>query len=118
MSPIQQKSSDGNSGLHARAGNDAREKLMNDMKSVISEAEDWLQNTAAHSGEDLLAAKETFVDTLQTAKNDLRQMEANLLAKTRRAADATDAYVKDNPWKAIGLGGAFGLLAGLLIGRK
>jgi ElaB/YqjD/DUF883 family membrane-anchored ribosome-binding protein len=31
---------------------------------------------------------------------------------------ATSAYVKDNPWVAVGVGAAAGLLAGLLLSRR
>ncbi len=40
-----------------------------------------------------------------------------LLAKTREAAKATDEYVHDNPWKAVGIGAAVGVIVGMLIGR-
>jgi ElaB/YqjD/DUF883 family membrane-anchored ribosome-binding protein len=38
--------------------------------------------------------------------------------KATLAAKATDAYVRDNPWKAVGLGAAIGVVIGLLIARK
>ena len=34
------------------------------------------------------------------------------------AAKATDEYVKDNPWKSVGLGAAVGVVIGMLIARK
>ena len=34
------------------------------------------------------------------------------------AARATDDYVHDNPWQAIGIAGVTGLLLGLLISRR
>ncbi|MDC8759772.1 DUF883 family protein [Janthinobacterium fluminis] len=110
----------GDSGaeLNAHSGSDAREKLMNDMKHIIHEAEDWLSSGAAHSGEELQAVKERFEDTLRTAKTDLLRVEANMLAKTKLAAQATDTYVKDNPWKSVGLGAAVGIVFGLLISRR
>jgi ElaB/YqjD/DUF883 family membrane-anchored ribosome-binding protein len=41
-----------------------------------------------------------------------------LLAKTKAAAKATDEYVHESPWTAIGVAGAVGLLVGLIIGRR
>ncbi|HAT32499.1 MAG TPA: DUF883 domain-containing protein [Janthinobacterium sp.] len=107
----------GNSGAASGAGgNDARDKLMNDMKNIIHEAEDWLNSNAG--GEEALPLKEKFESTLKTTKTDLLKLQADMLAKTRLAAQATDAYVKDNPWKSIGLGAAIGVVFGLLISRK
>ena len=102
----------------SQAGSDAREKLMNDMKTIIGNAESWLKTSAAQTGTDMRAMKEQFEATLKTAKTDLLHMEANMLARTKLAALATDTLVKDNPWKAVGLGAAVGVLFGLLITRK
>lgn len=113
-------SNGGDSGadLHAQSGHDAREKLMNDMKNVIHEAEDWLSHTGERSGEEMRAVKERFEDTLKTAKTDLLKVEANMLAKGRLAVQATDVYVKDHPWTSVGFGAAVGVALGLLLGRR
>lgn len=105
------------SGAQAGA-KDAREKLMDDMKNVIEEAESWLADSAAHSGEQLREVKEKFDATLQTAKSDLLKIEASALARTKLAAKATDAYVQEHPWQSLGLGAAIGVVFGLLISRK
>jgi ElaB/YqjD/DUF883 family membrane-anchored ribosome-binding protein len=104
-------------GTHGGAG-EAREKLMSDMKNVIHDAEDWLSKTGARSGEEINAVRERFESTLQTAKSDLMKLEANMIAKTKLAAQATDTYVKDNPWKSVGLGAAVGIVFGLLVARR
>ncbi|MES2742870.1 MAG: DUF883 family protein [Pseudomonadota bacterium] len=127
MSATQQGNKSGSAGngtespanAHNNASNgEAREKLMNDMKTVINEAESWLGNASARAGEDLGAARERFQTTLQNAKTDLLRLEGNMVAKSRLAAQATDTYVKDNPWTAVGLGAAIGVVFGLLITRK
>lgn len=96
---------------------DAREKLMSDMKSVITEAEQWLQTSAAQAGDGLQDARDNFDVTLQAAKTDLLRLESTMLARARIAAKATDTYVKDNPWQAVGIVAAVGMLFGLLITR-
>ena len=111
--------------MQSQAGNtqtrdarEAREKLMKDMKSVIGDAESWLKTSAAQNVPDLHAMQDQFKDTLKTAKTDLLQMEASMLAKTRLAAQATDDFVKDNPWKSVGLSAAVGVIFGLLVTRR
>ena len=111
--------------LHSQAGNtqttqarEAREKLMQDMKSVIGDAESWLKTSAAQSAPDLHAMQDQFKETLKTAKADLLHMEASMLAKTRLAALATDTFVKDNPWKSVGLSAAVGVIFCLLVTRR
>ena len=95
----------------------ARDKLMNEMKNVITEAEQWLQTSAEQTGAGLQDAKDNFDNTLQVAKTDLLRLESTIAAKSRLAARATDTYVKDNPWQAVTIGAAVGMLLGLLITR-
>ncbi|MEO7580449.1 MAG: DUF883 family protein [Massilia sp.] len=96
----------------------ARDQLMRDLKSVISDAESWLRSGSQLTGEDLKAAKAKFERTLINAKDDLIRLEQNVVEKTKEAAKATDEYVQENPWKSVGIGAAVGLVVGLLISRK
>ena len=45
-------------------------------------------------------------------------MEHRVVDTTRQAAKATDHWVHDNPWKAIGVAAGVGVLIGLLINRR
>ena len=45
---------------------------------------------------------------------DLAEAEEML----KRAARVTDDYVHDNPWQAIGIAAAVGVLVGLLMNRR
>jgi ElaB/YqjD/DUF883 family membrane-anchored ribosome-binding protein len=96
----------------------ARDQLLNDLKSVIQDAEAWLRNGGQLTGDELKAAKAKFEQTLVNAKHDLVRLEEAVVEKTKEAAKATDEYVKENPWKSVGLGAALGVVIGLLIARK
>lgn len=96
----------------------ARDQLMNDLKSVIQDAETWLRHGGQLTGEEFQAAKAKFERTLHNAKDDLVRLEETVVAKTREAAQVTDEYVKENPWKSVGVGAAVGLLVGMLISRR
>lgn len=98
--------------------NNARDKIMGDMKTVINDAEELLRNTQQQAGEGFLAAKARFEATLNTAKAELIRIEETLLARTKDAALATDRYVKDHPWESVGLGACVGVIFGLLIARR
>lgn len=96
----------------------ARDQLMADLKNVIQDAEAWLRHGGSLTGEELKAAKAKFERTLINAKDDLIRLEEAVVEKTKAAAKATDEYVQENPWKAVGLGAALGVVVGLLIARK
>jgi ElaB/YqjD/DUF883 family membrane-anchored ribosome-binding protein len=95
----------------------ARDQLMNDLKSVIQDAESWLRNSSL-TGEDLKAAKEKFERTIAGAKADLVHYQEVVVEKTKEAAKATDEYVHENPWRSIAIGAGVGLLLGVAISRS
>lgn len=100
------------------AGEVSREKLVQDFKLVIADAEELLKATAAQAGEKVAAARERIQDRLHSAKLKLAEAEEALMVKTREAARATDQFVHDKPWYAVGIAAGVGLIIGLLIGRR
>ena len=100
------------------AGDISKEKLVQDLRLVISDAEELLKATAANAGEKVSAARERIQDRIHSAKIKLAEAEEALLLKTREAARATDAFVHENPWYAVGIAAGAGLIIGMLIGRR
>ena len=95
-----------------------QEKLVSDIKSVISEAEDILVATADQAGEKIASLRVRMQARLSDAKVRLIAAEEVLLEKTKAAARATDDYVHESPWTAIGIAAGAGLLVGLLMSRR
>ena len=95
-----------------------QEQLVSDIKSVISEAEDMLSATADQAGEKIASLRIRIQARLKDAKARLVEAEDVLVAKTKAAARATDDYVHESPWTAVGIAAGVGLLLGLLIGRR
>ncbi|MBW8897873.1 MAG: DUF883 family protein [Massilia sp.] len=96
----------------------ARDQLLSDLKTVIQDAEAWLRHSGHLTGEEFKAARAKFERTLVKAKEDIVRLEEVAVEKAKVAAKATDEYVKENPWKAVGLGTAVGVVIGMLIARK
>ncbi|ADL56216.1 DUF883 family protein [Gallionella capsiferriformans] len=95
----------------------SKEKLMQDLQLVVSDAEELLRATAGQAGEKVSAARERIQDSLSAAKGRLADAEEAMLEKTREAARATDEYVHENPWRAVGIAAGVGLVVGMLISR-
>ena len=55
---------------------------------------------------------------LRDAKERVLDLEAAVVDKTKAAARATDDFVHEEPWKAVGVAAALGLALGVLIGRR
>ncbi len=102
----------------ASAGHDvSKEKLMQDMRVVVMDAEDLLRATAGQAGEKVAAARERIQENLAMAKERLVAAEHAVVEKTKLAAKVTDEYVHENPWKAVGLAAGVGVIVGMLIAR-
>ncbi len=95
----------------------ARDQLMSDLKSVIADAEQWLRHGGQLTGDELAAAKAKFERTIINAKADLIRLETAVVERTKEAAKATDEFVHENPWKAVGISAAIGLAIGVIISR-
>jgi ElaB/YqjD/DUF883 family membrane-anchored ribosome-binding protein len=96
----------------------SKEKLVQDFKVVISDAEELLKATASAAGEKVSVARERVQDSLHRAKVKLADAEDILVQKSKAAARMTDEYVHENPWRAVGVAAGVGLIVGLLIGRR
>jgi ElaB/YqjD/DUF883 family membrane-anchored ribosome-binding protein len=95
-----------------------RDRLVQDMRTVIADAEDLLRATANQAGETIAVARERIQDSLHQAKVKLAEAEAVVTERAKQAARYTDDYVHDNPWRAIGVAAGIGLLLGLLMARR
>lgn len=96
----------------------SKEKLVSDMKVVIADAEEILRATANQAGEKVGELRERISERLRDAKIRLADAEAAIVDKTKAAARATDDFVHEHPWQAVGVAAAVGLALGVLIGRR
>ena len=98
--------------------NVSKDKLVTDMKIVIADAEEILRATANQAGEKVGELRERIQERLRDAKIRLQDAEAALVDKTKAAARATDDFVHEHPWQAVGVAAAIGLALGVLIGLR
>lgn len=98
--------------------NDYNEQLMQDLQTVIKDAETLLRHAGPNASEDFKSARARFETTIKNAKDEIIRLENLVIDKTKETVRATDDYVKENPWQAVGLGAALGVIIGFLISRK
>ncbi|HRF13295.1 MAG: DUF883 family protein [Candidatus Accumulibacter phosphatis] len=96
----------------------SKQKLVSDMKVVVADAEEILRATAGVAGDKMGDLRERIGERLRDAKLRLADAEAALVDRTKAAARATDDFVHENPWRAVGVAAAVGLLLGVIIGRR
>jgi ElaB/YqjD/DUF883 family membrane-anchored ribosome-binding protein len=95
-----------------------KDKLVADLRVVIADTEELLRATAGTAGEKVGELRERLTMRLRDTKERMVDLEVALVDKTKAAARATDDFVHEEPWKAVGVAAALGLALGVLIGRR
>jgi len=94
------------------------ERLITDFKTVVTDAEALLAETAHQSGEKIAQVRAKAEQSLRVVKDQIAKGQEMLIEGTKTAAKATDVYVHENPWKAISTAAGVALLIGWLMGRR
>lgn len=95
-----------------------KDKLMNDLRVVIADAEEVLRMTADEAGQSAADLRGRIQNRMNQAKTDLIHVQEVAVAKAKAAGYATDEFVHENPWKSIGIAAGVGALMGLLVSRR
>ena len=96
----------------------ARGRMAGDFRTMINDSEDLLKAAATVSGEGFTAARTKFEEKLRRAKAALADASQPVFDRTRETAAVADDYVRGNPWTAVGVAIAAGVLIGLLAARR
>jgi len=96
----------------------AREKIADEFATAMSEAQDILQRASTETGEKARDLRSQVETKLLHAKLRLQELEGHAVDRAKNAARATDDYVHDHPWQAIGIAALAGFLIGLLMNRR
>lgn len=94
------------------------DKLLEDLRKVIHDAEELLEATAGLAGEQVTKARARAEASLQSARAQLSALGLGESGRVQDALATTDRYVRGNPWMAVGAGAAIGLLVGLFVTRR
>jgi len=94
------------------------EQLIEDLHTVIRDAEGLLKATAAQTGEKIQELRTRAEDSVRQAKQRLAGVEAEALKRVEDIAGDADQYVRGNPWQAVGIAAGIGLVIGMLLSRR
>lgn len=95
-----------------------KEKLVADVKEVISDAEALVRETASGLGERAKETRERLAVTLEQAKETYGEWEGVVREKAVAGAKETDRVIREHPYESLGVAFGVGLLIGVLITRK
>lgn len=97
---------------------EAKDKFMDDLRSVIEDATMLLHATSDQTDEGVATARSRINQRLQDVIERLVTAEEVVVERTKQAVKTTDQYVHDNPWKSIGIAACVGAIIGMLIARR
>jgi ElaB/YqjD/DUF883 family membrane-anchored ribosome-binding protein len=86
--------------------------------SFIADIEDLITSMTPLTGEDLARAKAKLSERVAAAKESVTVMGNEVAHQARKTARATNRYVEENPWQAVGIGAILGLLIGVVLARR
>jgi ElaB/YqjD/DUF883 family membrane-anchored ribosome-binding protein len=87
-----------------------------DLRNTVNDAGDMLEDAAEQGRSGLRGVQERASRAFDDARERLASTHSQVRRSARHAAEATDDYVNEQPWRALGLGAAAGVLLGLAVG--
>jgi ElaB/YqjD/DUF883 family membrane-anchored ribosome-binding protein len=99
-----------------------KERLYDEFNAVVGETEQLLKSVAAAGSDKAGVFKASVEKSLAAAADRVTQIRMEAMGQATAAARATDDYVQESPWRAVGIAASVaalaGLVAGLLIARR
>ena len=89
-----------------------KERLVNDLRVVIADAEQLLRTTAGDVGDQGAEMRSRMLARLAEARRNLGALQQSAVTRVREAGVATDGFVRDHPWTAVGAATGVGMLLG------
>jgi ElaB/YqjD/DUF883 family membrane-anchored ribosome-binding protein len=100
------------------ATDSARAAVAREYKSFVADIEDLVKATTLLTGEELARAKAKLMERVASARKSAEEVSESIVQQARKSAAVTDRYVHEEPWKAVGIGAAVGLVIGLVLARR
>ena len=97
---------------------ESRERLINDVKTMLADTEDLLEAVGTESKEKIEGVRPRLEAAILRARGRVTELEAQVEARARQAARDADAYAHENPWKTAGVAAALGAIIGVLLARR
>jgi ElaB/YqjD/DUF883 family membrane-anchored ribosome-binding protein len=94
-----------------------KEKL-SDVNTVLVNAEEMLRQAAQSTGEQAADLRRRAQSAIASAKTRLVDAEQRAVQQAKTAAKATDGWVHEHPWTAVGIAAGVGMVIGLIINRR
>ena len=99
----------------AQGNNDQiKDQVFSELQALIEESEKLLSDSASLVGEEA----EGMRAQLELKLRQARDATSRLGQKAQPVVEATQEYIGGHPWQTVAISAGFGLVVGLLLGRR
>jgi len=89
--------------------------LLNDLRSLVVDAEKMLESSVSEHSEEAVSALRT---RYEAASERMGEIYASAKKNVAAGAKYTDETIRANPYQSIAIAAGVGLLVGVLVGRR
>jgi len=97
---------------------DNKQAIVKDLKNVVADADAMISNVAQTTADEFAQARTRLEASLTNAKSRIVEAGTAVSDRARFAADQTDVFVRENPWKMLGIAAAAGVIIGAILSRR
>lgn len=91
-----------------------KDQAFSELTALIEESDKLLKSSAALVGEEGETLREQVAIKLKQALDSV----SNVRERSKPVVDATETYIGGHPWQTVAISAGFGLVVGLLLGRR
>ncbi|MDH0747214.1 DUF883 family protein [Pseudomonas sp. GD03842] len=91
-----------------------QDQAFSELAALIEESDKLLKDSASLVGEEAETVRAQLSLKLKQAVDSLGRVRD----KTKPAVEATETYIGGHPWQTVAISAGFGLVVGLLLGRR
>jgi ElaB/YqjD/DUF883 family membrane-anchored ribosome-binding protein len=105
-------------GAAREAVRQARVAANQEVRKLIADVEELIRCVGDAADPELARLRAKVESTVATTKRAISDGTEQVQRQAKEAFEASDRYVRDQPWEAIGIAAIAGLAIGFLVGRR
>jgi ElaB/YqjD/DUF883 family membrane-anchored ribosome-binding protein len=105
-------------GAAREAARQARVAANQEVRKLIADVEELIRRVGDAADPELARLRTKVESTVATTKKAIFDGTEQVQRQAKDAFEASDRYVRDQPWEAIGIAAIAGLAIGFLVGRR
>jgi ElaB/YqjD/DUF883 family membrane-anchored ribosome-binding protein len=102
----------------ASTGNEKPAGTAEELRELIGHAEEVLRSISGQGDEAVAKLRARVEGTVRSARDRLSELEVEARTLTDEATQSADEYVRSNPWGAVAVAAAVGVVVGALLASR